>query len=162
MIAIYKNHKLIQAPITQIKLRIFNLLPFCPIFASIIVISFILSMLGTLLYAKYSVAVNGNFSTEIRFKKYWKLREIDEKPLKNYAKKDNWILKKNYEKCFKLNSFQLKNEPIAKMRFRKYCVRSEILTKNIMIKSFFFNGFSEIFQWVFNISKHGFQCWNSL
>ena len=37
-------------------------------FASLIVISFIVSTLGTLLYAFYSVAVNGNFSTENRYK----------------------------------------------------------------------------------------------
>ena len=42
-------------------------------------------MLGTLLYLYYSVAVKGNFNAEHRFKKYWQLREIDEKPLKNYV-----------------------------------------------------------------------------
>ena len=43
---------------------------FCPILASLIVISFILSTLGKhiCIYAKYSVAVNGNFNTENRFK----------------------------------------------------------------------------------------------
>ena len=31
-------------------------------------------MLSTLLYANFSVAVNENFNTETRFKKYWKRR----------------------------------------------------------------------------------------
>ena len=36
--------------------------------------------LGTLSYAYYSVAINGNFSTVTRIEKYWKLteREVDE------------------------------------------------------------------------------------
>ena len=39
--------------------------------------------LGTLVYAKYSIAVNGNFSAETRFKKYWKITEkLTKKPWK--------------------------------------------------------------------------------
>ena len=68
----------------------FDLLPFCPILASTLVsISFICSTLGTLFKAYYSVAVNGNFSAETRYKKYWKLEDKSTKnPLKNYAKKE--------------------------------------------------------------------------
>ena len=69
---LHQHHVFISKFIIN-QLRILTFCPFCPIFASIIVISLILSMLGTLLYAKYSVAVDGNFSAEPRFKKYWKL-----------------------------------------------------------------------------------------
>ena len=56
-------------------------------------------MLGTILYAYYSVAVNENFSTETRVKKYCKThREIDEKTLEKLHQKE--IKKKNLsQKC---------------------------------------------------------------
>ena len=55
-IAIFKNIYLILVLISQIiwkEIAHFNLLLFCPIFASNIAISFIMSSLGTLLYAWY-------------------------------------------------------------------------------------------------------------
>ena len=78
-IAICINFNLIRARIYNannlIKVAHFDLLPWCPIFQNKTVISFIISTLGTLLYAYLSVAFNGNFSTENCFQQYWKLTE---------------------------------------------------------------------------------------
>ena len=58
--------------------------------------------------------------------------------------------------------FSIKIPIQRKMRFRRYCICSEILTKNIMRKFLFFKGFSSISLPVFNISKNSFQRLNSI
>ena len=119
----------------------FDLLLFCPILAS--KISFNLYFqhcaVGTLLYAYYSVTVNGNYSAETRFKKYSKLTE-------NSTKKPRKITPKNksgFEKKLTRFFFHFKNEAVAKMRLRKYWVCSEILKKKKNAKFLFFNGFRQ-------------------
>ena len=60
--------------------------------------------------------------------------------------------------------FWLKYQPFTKMRFQKYCLYFEILRywlKNKMRKFWLFDGLSSISPGFFNISKNGFQRWNS-
>ena len=89
-----------------------------PIFASIIVISLLLSTLGTLIYAKYSVASNGNFSDETCFKKYWKLTEKSKKIKKNYVKNLREFEKK-HKQYFLLHLFSIKIPTYRKIAFAK-------------------------------------------
>ena len=67
-IAIYRNHGLIRAPITQIKFRILTSFRFF-YFSINNRYKLIISTLGTLLYAYYSGAVNRNFNAVLR--NYW-------------------------------------------------------------------------------------------
>ena len=68
----------------------------------------------------YSVAVNGNFSAEYRFKTYWKLMEKSAKNRRKFTQKSiNELFKKNRTIIFNLNfTFNKNTNPITKIRFQ--------------------------------------------
>ena len=128
-----------------------DLLPFCPIFASIIIKSFILSTLGTLLYAKYSMAINESFITENRLKKYWQLTEkLTTNPWKTRI----------YPLCFFVN-MSISHFCDWFIFFIEKKLHFKIPRIFFQIHFLFYNGFSSISLWASNFYKNGFQRWNS-
>ena len=110
----------------------FYLLPFRPIVASIIGISFILSTLQVYYYMHTILLRLMGISAQKPV--------LLENSRRNRPTKTSWkITQKNiseFEKTTLRDSFLFKlnfnwNQPIAKLRFRKYCIRFEILTKSV-------------------------------